>query len=228
MVCAELPDPATHPQLYATVTGCMLHGPCGPNFKDCPCMGDGRCKYRYPRAFQEETSVGLDSYPAYCRSRNGQHHRHNGFDFNNRWVVPYNPFLTNKYDCHINVKSATAIGAVKYLFKYAYKGNDWGSFVVQEDSQVIDETQDYLDARYISPAEACYRLFCILSASILPRSPDYLCTCREKRRSCSAPQWKPGQCYGRSRPQSLRDSFSTVRHTLSNAHSFHIRIALPV
>lgn len=29
VVCAEVPNPDTHPQLYATVTSSMMHGPCG-------------------------------------------------------------------------------------------------------------------------------------------------------------------------------------------------------
>ncbi len=29
VVCAEIPNPDTHPQLYATVTSSMRHGPCG-------------------------------------------------------------------------------------------------------------------------------------------------------------------------------------------------------
>ena len=28
-VCAEIPDPVTHPKLHETITRCMMHGPCG-------------------------------------------------------------------------------------------------------------------------------------------------------------------------------------------------------
>ena len=37
-----------------------------------------------------------------------------------RWVVPYNPWLLNKYDCHINVKICINIKCVKYLYKYIH------------------------------------------------------------------------------------------------------------
>ncbi len=46
-----------------------------------------------------------------------------GFVFDNRWVVPYNPYLTMQYQCHINVEVCSSITAVKYLYKYVYKGH---------------------------------------------------------------------------------------------------------
>ena len=42
LVCAELPDPADT-QLYGTITTWGLHGPCGPQNPNCPCMKDGVC-----------------------------------------------------------------------------------------------------------------------------------------------------------------------------------------
>ena len=42
-VCAELPDPRTDPELFETVTRCMLHGLCGPANPNASCMVDGRC-----------------------------------------------------------------------------------------------------------------------------------------------------------------------------------------
>jgi hypothetical protein len=125
MVCAELPDRATHPELYDIVTSCMVHGPCGAANPTCPCMRDGKCSKGYPREFSEHTVDTGKSYPVYRRRRNGRHFvGRNGFDFDNRWVVPYNPFLTLKYNCHINVEVCSSVAAVKYLYKYVYKGHD--------------------------------------------------------------------------------------------------------
>ncbi|KAG2759477.1 hypothetical protein PC129_g24819 [Phytophthora cactorum] len=42
----------------------------------------------------------------------------------NQWVVPNNPYLSQNYNCHINVEVCTAITAVKYLYKCVYKGSD--------------------------------------------------------------------------------------------------------
>ncbi len=47
-----------------------------------------------------------------------------GFAFDNRWVVPYNPYLSLLFNCHINVEVCTFVTAVKYLYKYIYKGHD--------------------------------------------------------------------------------------------------------
>ncbi len=54
-----------------------------------------------------------------------------GFVFDNRWVVSYNPYLTMWYQCHINVEVCSSITAMKYLYKYVYKGHDCVLAVVQ-------------------------------------------------------------------------------------------------
>ena len=42
----------------------------------------------------------------------------------NRWVVPYSPYLLKKFDCHINVEFCQCIIVLKYLFMYHFKGED--------------------------------------------------------------------------------------------------------
>ena len=42
---------------------------------------------------------------------------------NNQWIVPYNPVLLLKYQCHLNVEYCASIKGVKYLYKYVYKGH---------------------------------------------------------------------------------------------------------
>ncbi len=44
---------------------------------------------------------------------------------------------------------------VKYLYKYIHKGSDRMAVAIGQD---IDEVQNYLDCRYISPPEACWRI----------------------------------------------------------------------
>jgi hypothetical protein len=48
----------------------------------------------------------------------------------------------------------SSISAVKYLFKYVYKGHDRTTVVLQD----VNEIQQYIDARYVSAPEACWRL----------------------------------------------------------------------
>jgi hypothetical protein len=129
MVCAELPDRSWDPngELTDIVKSAMIHGPCGELDRGAPCLDGNGCTKRYPRAFCEETSVGEDGYPLYRR----RDHPHTAFDkvvngrtvrMDNRWVVPYNPYLTRRYKCHINVEVCSSIKVIKYLYKYIYKG----------------------------------------------------------------------------------------------------------
>ena len=116
-------------------------------------------------------------YPVYRRRHNGRHFvSRSGFDFDNRWVVPYNPFLTLKYNCHINVEVCSSVAAVKYLYKYVYKGHDRAMIEVRERAgapptllllprvrhssrRARDEVKAYLDGRYVSASSAIHRLF---------------------------------------------------------------------
>lgn len=97
----------------------------------------------------------------------------NGFTFDNRWVVSHNPYLCVKYDAHINVEVTSSIKAVKYLYKYVYKGHDRITMGVtthvapQQPAQAAaggeaearDEIHKFIVARYVSASEACWRFF---------------------------------------------------------------------
>ena len=96
IVSAQLPDPELHPLLYRTVTTCMLHGACGDDNRDAPCMVQGRCSKHFPKEFSEVTVYGENGYPQYARPNNGRTVRKNGFTYDNRRVVPYNSYLSAK------------------------------------------------------------------------------------------------------------------------------------
>jgi len=178
MVSAEIPDPICHPKAYETVTSCMVHGPCGPDFFNAQCMEQGKCKKRYPRSFSEETRCDVDGYPEYRRRQtrifvDPKTQR----VVDNQWIVPYNLHLATKYHAHINVEICLSISAVKYLYKYVYKGPDRATTVVErrvnmpgQDNNVQavvangewqnhDEIKAYLEGRYVSASEASWRLF---------------------------------------------------------------------
>ena len=161
MVCAEIPCQTTHPELYQTIMSFMLHGPCGTANSKAPCMQDGKCNKRFPKPFSDETIPEVDGYPIYRRRDNGITVNKNGHIFTNAHVVPYNAVLSARYNCHINVEIASSITAVKYLFKYVYKGHDRASITMvnHEGSDPIDEISEFLDSRYISAAECAWRIF---------------------------------------------------------------------
>ena len=173
-VCAELPNPITQPRLYEIVTTCMIHGPCGDALHKKPCekssqSKNGKCRFNYPKQKQETTTDSNNSFPNYKRRDNRTHVRGVGAfaeEIDNCWVSPYSPWLTSKYNCHINVEICPSISAVKYLFKYVYKGHDMTMFTLQRVNQnnnnipeEIDEIKQYSSARYVTANEAIWHLF---------------------------------------------------------------------
>ncbi|KAF5480113.1 hypothetical protein F2P56_000882, partial [Juglans regia] len=125
IVSAEIPDKNTNLHLHNAVVKHMMHGPCGVLNPTNICMKkNGYCKSHYPKNFASSTTVGNDCFPIYRRSDNGITVKVRGHNLDNRWVVPYNPYLLATFDCHINVEICSTITAVKYLYKYIYKGHD--------------------------------------------------------------------------------------------------------
>ncbi|SCV73058.1 BQ2448_6983 [Microbotryum intermedium] len=76
--------------------------------------------------------------------------------------------ISAKYNAHINVKAMTTIGAIKYLFKYVYRGPDRAVARVEraangegapDDAPIRDEINEFVEGRYISAPEAVHRFF---------------------------------------------------------------------
>jgi hypothetical protein len=94
----------------------------------------------------------------------------------NRWVIPFNPSLLMLYNSHTNVEIYSSIKAVKYLYKYIYKGSDGASYSVDKsdngDKVIIEEIKRFRDARCVTPPEAAYRLYGFplyqMSSHVLP------------------------------------------------------------
>ena len=141
----------------------MMHGPCGVLNKNCACMQDGGCRFKYPKRFSETTEQGKDAYSIYRRRNVGHKVFVHKKWLNNRWVVPYNLMLLMRYNCHINVEVCSSIKCCKYLYKYVYKGTDCASFAVgnhnQNEEIEINEIKQYRKARCITSIEAVYRLY---------------------------------------------------------------------
>jgi len=138
----------------------MVHGPCGQYNPRSPCMvikGPGHsptCSKRFPKRFSPVTVVHEDDYPEYRRRDDLRPIPMplpvRTVDLDNRWIVPYSPYLSRKYYAHINVEVYASIRAVKYIHKYIYKGNDRTTIELGLD----DEISQYLHGRYIGPSEA--------------------------------------------------------------------------
>ncbi|XP_021721338.1 uncharacterized protein LOC110688886 [Chenopodium quinoa] len=162
--CAEIPS-NDNPHLRKIVLRHMMHGPCGKDDPSCPCMNkkgsEGKCKYGYPKAYNDTTTNNDSGYPAYCRHFTGESTRIRGRRLDNQWVIPYNPYLSALFDCHLNVEICSTIQAVKYLYKYVYKGHDICSFTVTETGvrQPVDEIKQFQSSRWVSPCEAAWRIF---------------------------------------------------------------------
>lgn len=160
-ISAEIPDKKKYPHLYAVVLRHMIHGPCGLLNKSNSCMRNGSCKDHYPRNYCNETVIAEDGYPIYKRRFTNEQIKIRGHMLNNTWVVPYNPYLLAMFDCHINVEVCSTIKAVKYLYKYMYKGHDKIIYKIATslENECIDEISQYQSARWVSPPEAIWRIY---------------------------------------------------------------------
>ncbi|XP_021975067.1 uncharacterized protein LOC110870171 [Helianthus annuus] len=176
-ISAEIPDKDKEPELYFLVSEFMIHGPCGVENMNCPCMIDGKCSKNFPKKFRESTCIDGDGFPVYRRRNNGVFIEKSDVKLDNRSVVPYNKILLQRYQAHINVEWCNQAGSIKYLFKYINKGHDMASicFVPSKEAndqeKTVDEIKDYYSCRYISACEASWRIF---SYDIHYRNPSVI------------------------------------------------------
>lgn len=152
-VSAELPDQADHAQLYQCVTDHMIHGPCGALKPNSPCMKDNTGSKEFPKRFTANTTIPGDGFIQYQRRNDGRVFIKSNVAVDNRWVVPYNPYLLEtlylliRFNCHMNVEICSTMKAVKYLYKYINKGEDRRA--TNRSANANDEIQIFLDCRYI-------------------------------------------------------------------------------
>ena len=154
-IWARWPDPESQPFLFETIKKCMIHGPCGAANPSSPCMEDGQCTKGYPKPFCEHTNMDDQGFPTYFRPNDGRSYSISGTSVDNHWIVPFCPYLSATFNCHINVECAASLGSLKYLFKYIQKGPDLTSLEINEH----DEIKRYTEGRYISPSEAAHHIF---------------------------------------------------------------------
>ena len=182
VIVAEIPCQETDPTLHNIVKANMVHGPCGTDVNPHGvCMKNGSCSKKYPRQFITQTQQGIDGYPKYRRraSKDGGHTAKitvtvNGQreerEIDNKWIVPYNPWLLRQMNCHVNVELCMSIHSIKYVLKYVTKGCDQAVFALQSPENV-DEIQQFQQARYVGSSEAAWR---ILDCPLHERFPPFM------------------------------------------------------
>lgn len=63
--------------------------------------------------------------------------RNKSFLLYNSWVILHTFYIFGKYKCNMNFEFCTTIEAVKYLFKYVYKKNDYAKVALQDRNNKV-------------------------------------------------------------------------------------------
>ena len=125
---------------------------------------------RATKACAQRTACALPSLPA----QGGATASHKGRVIDNRWIVPYSPYLLLKYQCHINVECCLSVRGVKYLYKYVHKGPDRAMVALHTAGDALNEIALYRDMRSMGSAEGCWRTF---NFAMYSRSPPVHALC---------------------------------------------------
>ncbi|KAF8772965.1 hypothetical protein HNY73_015670 [Argiope bruennichi] len=136
----------------------MIHGPCGALNPNSSCMRECARTQQYTKEFRKKTEENINGYPMYQRKcTESVRISRDGLD--NRWVVPHNPWLSKKLNARINVEVCASIRSVKYLYKYVHKGYDAATIRCEKENTLDhDEILSFLGGKYVSAAEAMWRL----------------------------------------------------------------------
>ncbi len=171
IICVEFPDLEVDPIIYNTTLRTMVHGSCGSYNLHSPCMKDARCSKCYPKGFQKLTFMDADGYPLYKRKNNIRWgYETQGLLVVNQDVVPYNPFVSKKYGCHISIEICASIGGIKYIHTFIFTKDTIVS-LLQFDYEP-NEVEQYLDAQYVNALEARWHLFAM---EMHEEQPNVIC-----------------------------------------------------
>src|SRR3984957_13964057 len=101
-------------------------------------MVNRKCSKHFHKEFCPETCFE-DGYPKYARPDNSHTYTNpKGQVFDNHHIIPYNPFLSARNHCHINVNICASIKSIKYIHKDIYKGHDHATLEVGEINEILD------------------------------------------------------------------------------------------
>eukprot|EP00665_Eupelagonemidae_sp_cell47_P003604 gene3604-biopygen9122 len=129
------------------IHGCPKNGACRPAD-----WTDRKCKRGYPRDVCEHTTIDARGYAHYKRPPGSER------------VVPHNPYLLTRFQCHHNTELTATVNVVGYLYGYLSKGPDrLRSFISKKSGQPVgqseDQILDYLTGRQVTCGEALWRIF---------------------------------------------------------------------
>ncbi|XP_059051905.1 uncharacterized protein LOC131846585 [Achroia grisella] len=165
IICAEIPDPETDPDLHDVVITNMIHGPCGTINHRLTCMVNGECSKRYPQKLTTKTVTENDGRLQYRRRSPDDNGRTitikvkgNDFVVDNSWIIPYSPLLSKTFKAHCNVEYCNSWKHIKYICKHVPRGKHMTVFGVQT-SNTDDEITRYQVGRYVNCNEAIWRIF---------------------------------------------------------------------
>lgn len=120
-------------------------------------MKDNSCINHFPKQFVEKMFCLILPIQVISVRNNGITVTKNREHLVNCWVVPYNPHLLFKYRAHIKVEVCNSVTAVKIFIQVRLQ-RPRPSHVEFQNGQ-RDEMKLYVDARYLSSGEPCWRLF---------------------------------------------------------------------
>jgi len=129
----------------------MMHGQCGLNNVNCPCMEDGKYFKHYSMRTRDTTSLDGNGHVLYhCRNYSWyvkKCTRDQIFSLYTWWIVPYNPYLVRNFNCHINMEVCSSVKTIKYLKLYIFKGLHSG---VVEMNEVMNEIKEFIEGHYVA------------------------------------------------------------------------------
>nr|XP_043611898.1 uncharacterized protein LOC122583571 [Erigeron canadensis] len=131
-ITAELPDPKLDPHGYKVVSEMMMHGPCGPTNSGAACMQEGFCSKSFPKKYNEKTFFDKDGYVHYQRRNTGIY-------------CIRREFISKGTDRVVSCITRPV--------------GDPSPSTGQRKIEAVDEIQKFVNARYIGPYEACWRIF---------------------------------------------------------------------
>jgi hypothetical protein len=67
VISAKIPNSTTHPWLFKTIVGSMMHRLCGLDNPQNSCIENNKCAKKFPKAFASTTTENEDGYPSYQR-----------------------------------------------------------------------------------------------------------------------------------------------------------------